>query len=255
MGLVTLISDFGDKDYYVALLKAAILRHDSSSMMVDVTHSIHRHDIMEASFFCQGVYSRFPLGTIHLVAVNSFYSVDSELIFFEREGHYFVGPNNGVFPLVFPDLDYSQVYKLQSNLDVDNQYELLGMLVSQLAVGQPFDEIGLPVGHLEQKISLLPVITSQQIRATIVHIDQFGNVIVNLDHDTFQKIRQGRDYAIYYKSKDPITSISYGYSDTPIGDVCAFFNTIGFLEIAVNMGNAHELLNLNKNETIQINFL
>ena len=254
MGLVTLITDFGEKDYYVALLKAALYSHLLDVKIVDVTHGIQRHDIMEAAFFLTGVYDKFPAKTIHIVAVNSFYADQSELIFFERNNQFFIGPNNGIFSLVFPELNINEVYRVPSYVDVDNQYELVGLLTHQIDDELSPDKIGLRVSQLEQKITLQPVITSHQIRATIVHIDQFGNVIVNLDSQTFQKIKGERDFAIYYKSSDPINHLSFGYGDSAIGDVCAFFNTIGLLEIAINMGNAHELLNLNKNETIQINF-
>lgn len=254
MNFVTLTSDFGITDYYVALLKAAIYSQNNEVTVVDITHQIQRHDIMEASFYLSSVYDHFPVGTIHVACVNTFYSGDSELIMFHHNGYSFIGPNNGLFSLVFPDLSADDVYKIDESIDVNSQYDLVGFVVQQIFKQVPLSEIGPQVPFLDQKITLQPVITSSQIRATIVHVDQFGNVIVNLDKKTFDKVRLDRDYAIYYKSNDPITRLSAGYNEAQIGDVCAFFNTIGMLEIAVNMGNAHELLNLNRNETIQINF-
>lgn len=254
MGLITLITDYGKSDYYVALLHAAIYRYDAQSKIVDINHNVHRHDIMEASFFLQSVHDLFPLDTVHIVAVNAFYAPVSQLIFFRQQGRHYIGPNNGIFSLLFPDLQAAQVHTLDDKIDIANQYDLLGYVANEMLAGKELSEIGPPVAHLDQKISLQPVITSDQIRASIVHIDHFGNVIINLGQDVFDKIRKGRDYAIYYKSMDPILALSNGYNGARIGDVCAFFNTVGLLEIAVNMGNAHELLNLNKNETIQINF-
>jgi len=214
MGLITLISDFGAKDYYVALLKAAIFK----------------------------------------VCVNSFYNPKSELIMINYKGHYFIGPNNGLFSLVFTELSTDYIWQISDNLNTQNQYEIVGAAITIIASNRYEELFVQPIYNYDRKISLQPVITSQQIRATIVHIDQFGNVIVNLDQRTFEQVRANRPYAIYYKSSDPITSLSSSYSDSMIGDVCAFFNTIHLLEIAINMGNAHKLLNLNKNETIQINF-
>lgn len=254
MSLVTLLTDFGYKDYYTALLKAALYRYKSDLTVVDISHEILRHDIMEASFFLKSTFPKFPEGSIHVILVNSFYDDHSEFIVFEKNGHKFIGPNNGVFSLVFPDLDIDGIYRLQGIIDASNQYELIGAAVKDLSNGTEISEFAIKAHQFDKKIALQPVITSNQIRATIVHVDQFGNVVVNLDRDTFENIRKGRSFAIYYKSNDPIERLSECYSDSPIGDVCAFFNTIENLEIAVNMGNAHELLNLNKNETIQINF-
>ncbi len=254
MSLITLISDFGTTDYYVALLKAAIFRYEPTVTIIDISHDIKRHDIMEASFYLRSTYAHFPDKTIHLAAVNSFYDQKSELILIDHNNHYFIGPNNGLFSLIFPEVSADSVYLLAENITTFNQYDAVGSAIKNLGIHEQPSDFCFESVDFDRKISLQPVITSHQIRATIVHIDQFGNVIVNLDLKTFEDIRADRFYTIYYKSNDPITALASDYSDCMIGDVCAFFNTTGLLEIAINMGNAHELLNLNKNETIQINF-
>ncbi len=255
MSLITLITDFGTKDYYVALMKASILTRVPTAQFVDINHNIAPHDIMEGAFYLKSVFRSFPENTFHLVHVNSFYTRVDSLIVFSREGHFFAGPNNGLFSLIFDDLTPAEVYEVK---DVDASpktiYALSGFIAAQLYQDNELSNFGLPVEQIDQKISLKPVITGSQIRATIIHVDHFGNVLVNLDRTTFEHIRNGRDYAIFYKTRDPITRISQAYSDVPAGDVCAIFTSIDMLEIAINMGNAHQLLNLNKNETIQINF-
>ena len=254
MSLITLISDFGTSDYYVALLKAAIFRYEPTATIVDISHDIVRHDIMEASFYLNSTYAHFPDKTIHVATVNSFYDQKSELIIIDHNNHYFIGPNNGLFSLIFPEIKDESIYLLAEHITTFNQYDAVGNAIKNIALYENLGEFCSNSVVFDRKISLQPVITSHQIRATIVHIDQFGNVLVNLDLKTFEDIRSDRPYAIYYKSNDPITVLSSDYSDCMIGDVCAFFNTTGLLEIAVNMGNANQLLNLNKNETIQINF-
>lgn len=252
--IVTLLTDYGTDDYYVTLLKASLYTHVSNIEIVDISHLIKKQDIMEAAFFLSGVYGRFPVGTIHCALVHTFYHKHSNLIVFDHQGHKFIGPNNGLFSLIFDHIP-DPIYALDEPITVSNQYELAAHAVAHIADTNAIEDIGPKLDHFEKKISLQPVITSDQIRATIIHIDHFGNVMVNVDHDTFNKVRKGRKFEIFYKATDPITTLSNSYCDKMIGDVCAFFNTIGILEIAVNMGNAHELLNLNKNETIQINFL
>ena len=119
MSLITLLSDFGDTDYYVALLKASLFSQNDQISLVDVCHTIQAHDIMQASFFLNGIYKKFPIGTIHIALVNSFYSEHSELVVFEKEGYTFIGPNNGLFSLVFPLLDASTVYSVEESIEVD----------------------------------------------------------------------------------------------------------------------------------------
>ncbi len=196
---------------------------------------------------------RLPKHTLHLIAVNTYYAEHNQLILFEHDGYFFVGPNNGVFSLIFPDLDPRGVVEVPMTSREDI-YHSLSKVIYQLAEGKLVREIGLPVQEYERRLSLQAVINTDNIRATIMHVDTFGNVIINVDKSTFDRVRAGRSYAIYFKSNDPITRLSHRYNDVPIGDVCAFFNDINMLEIAINMGNAHQLLSLNKNETIQIDF-
>ncbi len=253
MNIITLITDFGAQDYYVALLKGHLLQVAPSANIIDVTHHITPHDIMEGAFFLKSVYERFPKGTIHVVGVHTYYDKRSRLILLEHNGHYFIGPNNGLFSLVLSDLDLDEIYEI-ADQDILDLYDVIANAVQGISVKSPFHLIGKRTKHFDRKLSLQPVVNNDQIRATILHIDHFGNVIVNLSKDTFERIRGDRNFAIYYKSQEPIVKLSRKYNDVQIGDVCAFFNSINMLEIAVHTGNANQLLSLNKNETIQIDF-
>jgi len=253
MPVITLITDFGSKDYYVALLKGHLLTSAPSANVVDITHEISPHDIMEGAFFLKSVYSRFPKGTIHIVGVNTYYEKNSRILVFEHEGYYFIGPNNGLFSLVMSDIDPAGVIEI-ADQDILDLYDIVANAVQGIVVQSPIHLLGEPISDLERKLSLQPVVSNEQIRATILHVDHFGNVIINLNKDTFERIRKGRNFMIFYKTDDPIVRLSRRYNDVQIGDVCAFFNSIDMLEIAIHMGNAHELLSLNKNETIQIDF-
>lgn len=253
MSIITLITDFGSKDYYVALLKGHLLSAAPSSTIIDITHEISPHDIMEGAFFLKSTYRRFPKGTIHIVGVNTYYESNARLLIFEFDGYYFIGPNNGLFSLVMPDLDPKEIFEL-ADQDMLDLYDIVANGVQGLAVKSPLKLLGEPVRDFDRKLSLQPVVSNDQIRATIIHVDHFGNVIVNLSRDTFERIRKNRNFMIFYKSDEPIVRLSRRYNDVQVGDVCAFFNSINMLEVAIHMGNAHSLLSLNKNETIQIDF-
>ena len=253
MSIITLITDFGSKDYYVALLKGHILSAAPKATLVDITHEISPHDIMEGAFFLKSVYRRYPKGTIHVIGVNTYYEPNSRIIVFQHEGYYFIGPNNGLFSLVLSDVNIDEIYVL-ADQDITDLYDVIANAVQGIFVGSPLNLLGKPVEQFDRKLSLQPVVSNDQIRATIIHVDHFGNVIVNLTRETFERIRKGRNYMIFYKTDEPIVRLSHRYNDVQIGDVCAFFNSIDMLEVAIHMGNAHELLNLNKNETIQIDF-
>ena len=256
MHIVSLTTDFGLQDYYVAELKAHILQRSTDIHLIDVSHSIDSHDIVQAAHFLDNVFRSFPQGSIHLVAVYNYYDKDSSFILLQREGHYFVGPDNGVFSLIFDDLKADEVFRLDNVATVDYSIaEIFSWTVGHLIEGKALDQIGTKVNFINQKMGIKPVVTRSQIRATIIHIDHYENVIINLKRDHFEKIRKGRDFQLYYKQTDPVTKISTDYADVPITDVMCLFNSAGYMEIGINMGKASSMLNLNKNETIQINFI
>jgi S-adenosylmethionine hydrolase len=255
MQIVSLTSDYGTRDYYLAELKAAILSTGNHLQVVDVSNDVDRFDIVQASFFIKNVIPSFPEGTIHVVAVHCHYTSHPELIGFERNGHYFIGPNNGILSLVFDDLHENEVVTIPSPGEKTLSLNaLIAHATGYISHQLPLTEIGPSVSQLTRKLVIQPVVTSSQIRATIMHIDHFENVIVNLKKDVFEKTRNGRNFEIYYKPNEPITTLSINYGDVSVGEALAFFNTSGYLEIALNMDKASSMLNLHKNETIQINF-
>ena len=256
MHIVSLTTDFGLQDYYVAELKAHILNQSKDVQLIDVSHSIDSHDIVQAAHFLDNAFRSFPVGTIHLVAVYNYYDKNSSFILFQREGHYFIGPDNGVFSLIFEDIKAEEVVRLDNAQNEGIRLaEIMSVAVGDIIHGKELDQIGSRTNAINQKMGIKPVVTSSQIRATIIHIDHYENVIINLKKDQFEKIRKGRRFQLYYKQTDPVTKISENYSDVPITDVMCLFNAAGYMEIGINMGRASSMLNLNKNETIQINFI
>lgn len=255
MQIVSLTTDYGTRDYYVAELKAMLLGNSLDMQVVDVSNEVEKFDIVQASFFLKNTMNAFPAGTIHIVAVHCHYAGSSEMICFQRNSQWFIGPNNGIFSLVFDDLQEEEMFVVSPpNVQPFSINRLISHAAAYLSHQLPVQEIGPPLTQFVRKLNIQPVITSGQIRATIVHIDYFENVIVNLRKETFDRVCNGREFEIYYKPNEPITSFSQNYGQVGVGEALAFFNSAGYLEIALNMDRAASMLHLHKNETIQINF-
>jgi S-adenosylmethionine hydrolase len=255
MQIVSLTTDYGSKDYYAAELKAAILASKSDFSIIDISHHIDQYDIIQAAFYLNNAIPSFPPESIHIVAVHCNYKRKSKYICFEKNSQFFIGPDNGVFSLIFDDLDKGEIYTI---IPPDNGKSSANAIFSHAAacIGHklPLSEIGPKTDTVNTRLVIQPVVTSNQIRAIITHIDHYNNVIVNLKKDLFEKVRNGRRFELYYKPNDPITFLSQDYGDVAVGDILAFFNSAGYLEIAMNMDKAASMLNLSKNEMIQINF-
>lgn len=255
MPLISLTTDFGEDDFYVAILKARILNTVENAIFIDVSHKIEAFNINEAAYVLGNVYDKFPIGTVHIAVVNWFMDQEESFIVFKRNGYYFMGPNNGLFSVMFPELTKDQVFNLPvsdtSNLALQNAFAYGIEKIIQKGELEGFSALE---GEFQVRISIQPVISESLIRGTVIHIDHFENVIINVRKEQFEKVRKNRNFYLHYDPKHPITRISKSYTDVEIGDVLCLFNSAGYLELAVNMGKAASLINLKKEDTIQIDF-
>ncbi len=255
MPIVTLTSDFGQTDYYAALVKGALLSQQPELNLVDITHNVKNYDIVQAAFILKNAYPSFPKGTIHLVSVNTFYRPDYCYLALRHEDHFFIGPDNGVFSLLFgnPSKD---IYELDYDLEGETLpvRKVFANAVMHICGGMPFNEIGIPVESIEQRITFQPVTTATQIRGSVIHIDNYQNVITNVSKSLFKQVGRKRPFAISFRRHDPISRISPNYADVPVGEPLCWFNSADYLEISINMGRASELLGLDIDHQVQIDF-
>lgn len=253
MPIVTLTTDFGLEDYYVAMLKGTLLQHNPALNIIDVSHAIKPYDIVQAAFVLKNSYSSFPKGTLHIITVNNNPGVSS-FITFQLFDHYFMGPDNGVFTLMFDQLP-EQTFRLE--IDNDKPFPLKKMLskaVADFYSGRPFSEIAPPAGEIVRRIALQPVISTSQIRGSVIYVDHYENAIVNIHRELFNRVRNGRDFALFFKRHDPITRLCSHYGEASVGETLCLFNAASFLEIAINMGKASSMLGLYQDDMVQIDF-
>lgn len=252
MSIITLTTDFGLRDYYLAALKGSLITSNPDERLVDVTHEIGSHDIVKAAFVIKNIKHTFPKGTIHLIYVKN-HEANQQLIIFQKDAQYFIGPNNGLFSLVFDEISEPK-YSIERPNDEIAPFRLIAENIRALRSGKPLNELGVLIENFVERLNILPIVQQNQIRASIINIDTYGNVIVNVQKDLFERVRQNRPFKIFFKRTDPITKISNHYSDGKIGETICVFNMSNYMVIATMMGRAHSDLGLNKEETIQILF-
>lgn len=254
MPIVTLTSDFGRGDYYLPLIKGAILSQDDQLRLVDITHEIESYDIVQAAFIFRNAWHSFPEGTIHLISVNDYYQETCRFLAVQYQQHYFIGPDNGIFTLIFRGEEI-KAYALPV---VDNAHfglqQIYATAIGHIVKGAAFEKIGMLVEDPVQRITFQPVVQPTAIRGSVIHVDRYNNAILNIDRDLFDRIGAGRSFQLFFKRHDPITKLSEHYHDVPIGEVLCLFNSAGQLEIAINMGKAAELLGLKVEDTVQLEF-
>jgi S-adenosylmethionine hydrolase len=252
MQIITLTTDYGYQDFYVAQLKGAILSKVKNVTIVDVSHSLERYDIVQTALFLESTFPHFPENSIHIVSVLNYYGRYNDFLITKRNHQIFITPNNGVLSLLFPEINDEEIFSI--DFQSENLSELFAHCVAAIEHGLTIKDLGPICPNFIRKMGIQPVITNSQIRGTIIHIDHYENVVINIKKNDFDHLCNGRSFQIYYKQNDPICELSRTYNDVDVGESLCLFNSSGYLEIAVNMGKAATMYNLNKDETIQINF-
>jgi len=254
MPIVTITTDFGLGDYYVAVIKGALLRQCDQLQIVDITHQIRNYDIVQGAFIFRHAWTSFPPGSIHLLSINDFYSPQKRFVVIPWQEHYFIGPDNGLFSLIFESMP-AEAYELPFPEEESFPIKtIFARTVAHIEQQHPLADIGPPAGQLMQRITLQPVISPSFIRGAVIHIDNYENAVLNISSELFHRVGKNRAFSLYFKRHDPITQLSRHYFDVPVGEPLCLFNSSGLLEIAINLGRAGSLLGLKVEDTVQVDF-
>lgn len=256
MPVITLTSDWGQKDHYLAAVKGVILGKLPEARIVDISHQISPFNLKEASFILRNVYKEFPAGTIHIIAVNTTESDDNPHTVVFIHDQYFIGTDNGIFSLIFDDMPEKMV-----ELDIPQDSDLFTFATRDrfikaaihLAEGGEIEKLGNKKENWEKQMHFNPVVTDNEIRGLVIYIDNYENVITNITQKYFKEIGKGRKFMIECRG-EKIRKISMSYLDVPVGEIVTLFGSTGHLEIALNQGNASSLLGLYSNDPVRIEF-
>ena len=274
MSIITLITDFGHKDYFVGALKGKILSEQKDSVIVDISHEIDLFNTLEASYCIEAAYSNFPKGTIHIIGVDSERVGDTQHIAMQWDDHYFICADNGILNTLIQKKIPQKIVAItihdRLNTDVSDM-DVFAAVACHISRGGLLNVIGKEIQSLKSISVLTSTISDDlaEIKGQIVYIDSFGNCVTNISQKQFNDTVRGRKFEIIIKNKK-ITRLHKSYSDFPIsdtkqlkdleGDFLALFNENGYLEIAIyksnpkTVGSAATLLGLHFRDSISIKF-
>jgi S-adenosylmethionine hydrolase len=256
MAIITLTTDWNKGDYYIGALKGKILSNDPSAVIVDISHQVQPFNIMQAAFILRNCWFEFPKNTVHIIAINAALTQSKCLLVIKREEQYFIVSDNGIAGLLFGEKP-GNVFKVSNTNHVNSFLSLNSFVETAFRIinGENLENIGTPTDDFNIQIPLRPVIDKNLINGSVIYIDSFSNAITNISSDTFEKVGAGKPYEIFVQSNHyRIDRLNKTYSDSASGELLALFNSVGLLEIAINNGNAADLLNLTTNSAIRIKF-
>lgn len=275
MAIITLTTDFGYKDHFVGAIKGTIYKELSDAKIVDISHSIAPFNIQECAYILKNSYKNFPDGSIHIVGVDSELSPENQHIAVLVDNHYFIMANNGVIGLIISEIVPEKVVEIQLPNSVDGSFPEMDVFVkaaSHIARGGKLEVIGRPFKDLKDLREFNPRISDNQttISGSVIYIDNYGNVVTNIQQNIFKTTGKGRTFELQARNKK-IREIHNKYGDiinynleksqrkSP-GELLALFNSSGYLEIAIyksdlnTVGGAATLIGLDYRDTVMINF-
>ncbi|MBC6400822.1 MAG: SAM-dependent chlorinase/fluorinase [Ekhidna sp.] len=255
MALITFMSDFGTTDHYVATIKAAVASREPNLQVIDISHEIRPFDILHASNVLKHVFREFPKGTVHLVAVDSVKDKPKPIALLHN-GYFFVGFDSGLFSLLFEEAP-AAIVELEEKPSTFSAKEVLVPAAIQIAKGQELPSNGKPVKKLKKLFGRQLKVTKKEIAGNVVSVDHFGNLITNINKMNFDRMQElngkGVTYSVRF-GRELFKSLHKDFTDVGSGDCFVLFNSYGELQIGINKGNASELLGLNIDAPVIIEF-
>lgn len=256
MPIITLTSDWGLRDHYLAAVKGSIISRLPEARIIDITHEVEPFNLKQASFILRNSYAHFPPGSIHIIAMRTEETTDFPHVVMSYDGHYFIGTDNGIFSLIFsrkPEQMFELTIPQDSDYFTFSTRDRFVKAAVHLAEGKPVEELGRPRSEWQQQMHFQPVVSGNVIRGIVIYVDNYENVITNITRELFEEVRKERPFIIECRGEQ-LKNISTSYLDVPVGDVVALFGSTGHLEIAINQGNASGLLGLYLNDSIRVEF-
>jgi S-adenosylmethionine hydrolase len=258
MPIVTLTSDLGLADPYAATVKGRMLRRCPGVQLIDVTHQVRAFETADAARALRETLPHFPDETIHWVGVEPTYPKRPRDLVAVYGSQYVVGPDDGFFSLLsdaHPDFLFAVRHGIAAEFGESGVHADSVLAASWLASGQDILAIAEQVQGIAQRTALRAPEGEDFFRANVVHIDAFGNIVLNVNRAQLEAKANGRKYAVRLRRQDRIDKIHSRYAEVDPGERLCLFNSAGNLEIAINQGNASGLLGIKRNDNVVIEFV
>lgn len=275
MPIITLTTDFGEKDHFAGAIKGAIYSELSDVRIVDISHSVAPFNIAEAAYIIQNAYKSFPKGSIHIIGIDSEFNPENKHIAVSLDDHYFICANNGIMSMICQEIAAHKIVEINIHDKIETSFPFLDVFVKvacHIARGGTLEVIGKVINNIKPIKNLIPFVNDEQtqIIGNVIYIDNYGNVVTNIKKSFFESIQKTRRFEISARSYK-FKTIYNKYSDivnfsipedrrSDEGRKMVVFNASNYLEIAVyksnpaTVGSASSLLGLGLMDTVTVSF-
>jgi S-adenosylmethionine hydrolase len=275
MAIITLTTDFGEKDHFIGATKGAIYSELPTAKIVDISHLVSPFNVPEAAYIIQNAYRSFPKGTIHMIGIDSELNPENKHIAVKLDDHFFICANNGIMSMICSEIVPEKIVEINIHDKIATSFPVLDVFVKvacHIARGGTLEVIGKVINTIKPIKNLVPFVNEEQtqIIGSVIYVDNYGNVVTNIKRKFFEAIQKTRVFEISarnYKFKEVFNKYSDAVNfDIPEekrydeGKGLVVFNSSDYLEIAVyksdnaTVGSATSLMGLKIRDTVTVNF-
>jgi S-adenosylmethionine hydrolase len=260
-GLITLLTDFGDRDWFVACMKGVILSINPQATIIDLTHRVPSHAVEDGAYVWKSCYRYFPDGTVHVAVVDPGVGSERRPLIAKSSRYYFIAPDNGLLTYVFEQEGEVEVreienkqYRLDSAGHTFDGRDVFAPAAAWLTRNQPFSSYGRVVGEPYRFKIAQPQWEQSALVGEVVYVDTFGNLITNL---TLSHVKEVREFT---KRPNPLIRIGVHSIDGLVGSYAdgdrhaphALINSDGRMEIFCKESSASGMLNVSHHELVKL---
>jgi S-adenosyl-L-methionine hydrolase (adenosine-forming) len=256
--LIALLSDFGTRDHYAGTMKGVMMGICPELSLVDITHAVRPHDVLEGALQLAAACRYFPAGTIFLAVVDPGVGSSRRGLAAEAGDYKFVAPDNGLLTAVFQEIPPKKVVELTERRyarpTVSRTFEgrdRFAPAAAWLAKGIQLAALGRALPTYQQINIPRPDVTTTSLHGVVLLVDTFGNLVTNIDRRAFETLARDHPVTVTVGGR-PIRGVVATYADIRAGEICALFGSTDHLEIAANGGSAEAALALTRGAIVEV---
>lgn len=244
--VIALVTDFGTEDGYAGAMKGRILSEAPEAVVIDITHQIQPYNVRQAAFCLNTSYPYFRDKTVFIAVVDPGVGTERKGIMVKTSKHYFVGPDNGVFSFIFYREGFQAFEILLSEMPENvsptfHGRDVFARIAAWLVNGRELSEILKPLKDVYSFLRQPTKISDHEYRLEVLHIDHFGNLILNFHQEDWMKIDYPESIGVQIGNIE-LNGIVETFGQVPEGGLLLNWDSSGFLQLAQNTGNAANTL-------------
>ena len=235
--IVTLLTDFGLQDSYVAEMKGVLLIRAPEAQLVDIAHSLSPGDVRAAQYLLSRTWKQFPRGTVHVAVVDPGVGTERRALAAECAGHLFLAPDNGLLSFLPDDARFFSLPIPRDAAPTFHGRDVFAPAAAMLAHGESIESLGAKVTHPVRTPLPAPRIAAAEITGEVIYVDRYGTLISNVPSSA------AKPGARIHVGGIDVGPVRRTFADVARGALVAFGGSGGTVEIAVRDGSAVRELN------------